>query len=238
MADLWHVSLSGGRTARVRFSWRADGDLSSKLDDEVVLAERRRALVPLPWYAVDQVHGASVVTVAPGQPPPAVGERPEADALVTSLDGVVLSVNTADCAPVALVGRRGVVGAVHAGWKGLLAGVVGQTVTAMRRLGAGPIEAYLGPCIHPECYEFGAADLAPLLDRFGPGVRSRSAAGTPALDLPAAVGRALGDAGVPLVASAEVCTSCAAATCFSHRARGDTERHALAIWMEGPGGDG
>jgi YfiH family protein len=225
--------------ARVRFTRRADGDLSARQADEQALAGRRAAVVALPWFSVRQVHGDDVRTVdTPVDRAPSSAEPPEGDALVTRLERVVLSVNTADCAPVALVGRRGVIGAAHAGWKGLAAGVVGQIVGAMRRLGSGPITAYLGPCIHPECYEFGLPDLERLEGRFGPGVRGRSAAGRPSLDLPAAVARALGDAGVPLVHSSEVCTACATSTCFSHRARGDAQRHALAVWIDDESTDG
>ena len=92
--------------------------------------------------------------------------------------------------------------------------------------------AWLGPCVHPECYEFGADDLAGLEQRYGRAVRTRTASGAVALDLPMAVGAALGGSGVALVGAADACTACDASRFFSHRARGDEGRHALAVWIE------
>jgi copper oxidase (laccase) domain-containing protein len=150
---------------------------------------------------------------------------------VTATPGAVLAVHAADCAPVALVSDQGVVGAVHAGWRGLELGVIGAAVEAMRGLGARTIEAELGPCIGPECYEFGARDLDRLADRLGERVRGRTADGSPALDVPAAVEAALDDAGVRLKAGARLCTACSADH-FSHRARRETARQALLVWLE------
>lgn len=167
-----------------------------------------------------QVHGARVVVVdAPGA---CHGE--EADAAVTTVAGPKLAVLTADCAPVALAGD-GVVGAVHAGWRGLAAGVVQAAVAELRRLGATRIEAALGPCIHPECYEFdGVAQWFP------PAVHGVTSDGRPSLDVPAAVRAALAEAGAELVHDEGVCTACSAQH-FSHRARGDVERQAMVVWM-------
>ena len=67
-------------------------------------------------------------------------------------------------------------------------------------------------------------------DRLGPGVRSRTSAGAPALDVPAAVRAALDAAGVPLAEDAGVCTACSADH-WSHRARGERERQALVAWL-------
>jgi polyphenol oxidase len=182
--------------------------------------------------ALDQVHGAQVHQIRGPGDLAQVSMRP-GDALVTDQSGVVLSVTSADCAPVALIGGAGVIGAVHAGWRGLLAGVVATAADAMRSLGAGTIVAWLGPCIHPECYEFGVHDLDALVRRFGPAVRGVTARGAPALDLPAVVAAALGRAEIALEGSADLCTGCADAGLFSHRARRDARRHALAVWMEG-----
>lgn len=99
----------------------------------------------------------------------------------------------------------------------------------MTDLGATTIGATLGPCIGPECYEFGAEPLARLADRFGPDVCSRTAAGSEALDLRAAVTAATDDAGVRLVASNPPCTACGDDH-FSHRAHGDQARQLSVIW--------
>jgi YfiH family protein len=108
-----------------------------------------------------QVHGADCVVV---EAPWAAGAGPRADAMVTDRPGLVLGIVTADCAPVLLAdAAAGVIAAVHAGWRGALAGVLEATLAAMRRLGAGRhgagrIDAAVGPCIHQESYEV-AADL-------------------------------------------------------------------------------
>jgi YfiH family protein len=177
------------------------------------------------------VHGSRVVDVT--RPGEHAGE--EADAAVTTHPDAVLCVLTADCAPISLTSAEGVRGVAHAGWKGLADGVVAATVAAMRDRGATRIEAALGPCIHPSCYEFSPADLDTVVAALGEHVRSRTAEGTPALDLPGAVRRALLDAGVELVEDPDVCTACDAdddgtPRWFSHRARGDEERQALVQW--------
>ena len=135
---------------------------------------------------------------------------------------------TADCAPVALASPEGIVGLVHAGWRGTLAGVVEAAVAAMRHLGATRVDAVLGPCIRAECYEFGDDDLDLLVARFGPGVRSRTTGGRRSLDLPAAVAVALADAGAALVDDHGGCTACSD-DWYSHRARGERERQATIV---------
>jgi YfiH family protein len=180
-----------------------------------------------PWSWLRQVHGDQVVVVdAPGA---RAGE--EGDALVSAAAGTALSVFTADCAPVALAGADGVIGVAHAGWKGLVAGVIPSTVERMRALGAGEITAALGPCIHAECYEFSPTDLDLVAGHLGDGVRSHTSGGRAALDMQAAVGAALERAGVALVHDAGVCTACAASEYYSHRARVETERQATLVWL-------
>jgi copper oxidase (laccase) domain-containing protein len=127
----------------------------------------------------------------------------------------VLAILTADCAPVALV-APGVVGAVHAGWRGVMAGVLEAAAAEIRRRSGGPITAVIGPCIHPECYEFSAADLEPIAARLGPEVTGETAGGQLALDLPVAVALALSEAGVEEITDIGVCTACSADH-FSHR---------------------
>ena len=127
-------------------------------DDRALVAENRRraaaALGANPGFLVGctQVHGAAVVVV---DEPWAPGNGPRADAMVTTRPGVALGVITADCAPVLLMGD-GVVGAVHAGWRGAVAGVLEAAVAAMERLGARRIAAAVGPCIGRQSYEVGA----------------------------------------------------------------------------------
>ena len=187
---------------------------------------RRRAVVDAPWTWLRQVHGDTVVSVAaPG------GEAgTKADASVTAASDCVLAVLAADCAPVALVSNGGVVAAAHAGWRGLVAGVLERAVDAVRNLGgSGDLKAVLGPCIHAECYQFGAADLAVVAAELGDGVRATAADGHPALDVPAAVRASLRRAGVTAVDDVGVCTACSD-DYFSWRARGELARQAMVVW--------
>jgi YfiH family protein len=76
----------------------------------------------------------------------------KADALVTTLPQVKLSVKTADCIPILLYSQD-VVAAIHAGWRGAHSGIIQNTVKVMQRLGAGEILAHIGPCIRQDSYE-------------------------------------------------------------------------------------
>lgn len=209
--------------AEVRFTKAADGDFSDAAD-AMSRAAAQRAIVDRPWKTVHQVHGDGVVVARTATP-----AGLDADALVTTDRAIALAVRTADCAPVALA-ADGVVGVVHAGWRGLMSKVVERAVEQMRELGANDVVAALGPCIHPECYEFGAATLDEVAALLGEVVRGTSSRGTPALDVPRAVRAALAGAGVDLVHDEGVCTACSSAH-WSHRARADAERQATVIWL-------
>jgi copper oxidase (laccase) domain-containing protein len=159
-----------------------------------------------------------------------------ADAAVTAAAGAALVVRTADCAPVALLADEAV-GIVHAGWRGLLLGVVEAAVAAVRDLGAGSLRAAVGPCIAGERYEFGVADLDLLAGRYGDSVRARTGAGRPALDLAAGVDAALRAAGVEMIERHGACTAAEPERWFSHRARRDRGRQGTFVWLDaGPGG--
>jgi YfiH family protein len=102
---------------------------------------------------VHQIHSADVVTVTDPS-----ADRPKADAMVTNIPGIALSVLSADCQPVLFADlQAGVIGAAHAGWRGALDGVLDATVDAMVRLGAdrARITAVIGPCISQRAYEVG-----------------------------------------------------------------------------------
>jgi YfiH family protein len=177
---------------------------------------------PAGWVWLRQVHGRRVVTVDA-----AAAEPPEADAAVTTAVGLPLVVMTADCAPVALASPGGIA-VVHAGWPGLEQDVLGAAVAALRTVAPGPVRAWLGPCVHPQHYEFGAEHLERLVERLGPEVASTTAAGTPALDIPAAVALGLARAGVADVVDVGVCTA-ASSDHFSHRRDGVTGRQAVVV---------
>ena len=154
----------------------------------------------------------------------------DADALVTATPGCTLAVRTADCAPIVLRGAA-TVGLVHAGWRGLVAGVIERAAEVMAELGDPPVSAVLGPCIRPGCYEFAGDDLDLLADRFGDEVRATTMWGTPALDLTAAVRSSCGAAGVSELDDHGACTACDPRW-FSHRARAEPERFVTLAWIE------
>jgi YfiH family protein len=125
-------------------------------DDPQAIAENRRRIAASfganALIGVHQIHSPTAVFVTT----PWTGERPHADALVTTTPGLVISVLTADCAPVLLADTRaGVVAAAHAGWKGAIGGVLEATVRLMREHGAQNIAAAIGPTIHQTSYEVG-----------------------------------------------------------------------------------
>jgi hypothetical protein len=192
-------------------------------------------------FRLRQVHGADVVVVGrpsvPGLAPWALstdGRPPEADAVVSGDGRSCLVVLTADCGSVALGSPEGVFGAVHMGWRGLTAGVLGRAVEAMAALGARSLVAGLGPTVHPCCYAFGADELDAVAQVVGDEVRAVTVEGGSALDLPAGVRAVLGRAGIPLVVDLDRCTGCGEDG-FSYRARADDARQGLFVWRTGSG---
>lgn len=180
-----------------------------------------------------QVHGARVLVVdAPrgGQPPP------KADALVTDRRGVVLFMRFADCVPILLHDPvRGVVGLVHAGWRGTVAGVARRAVEVMaERFGTDPadVQAALGPSVGPDHYPVGQEVVEQVEQAYGPAARSllTRTNGRVHLDLWAANERALRLAGVRSIEVAAICTACHVEDWYSHRGeRGKTGRFGALI---------
>ncbi|MFT7646010.1 MAG: copper oxidase (laccase) domain-containing protein [Candidatus Poriferisodalaceae bacterium] len=222
--------LIGDHRIAITMSDRSDGDMAPASDGVDV---RRRTLLGSArrWSWMRQVHGSTVHLVGP-EHEQCLGL--EGDGLVCSVgpDMGVLSIQTADCAPVVIHGVAEVA-VVHAGWKGLEADVVGVAVESIRNAGdSARLRAVLGPCIRVDQYEFGAEDLARLVDQFGPAVAGTTAWGTPGLDMKAAVVSSLKRHGVSIGFDVNRCTA-ADTRYFSHRARGDRERMTTAVRWDG-----
>lgn len=230
--------------ARVVFTDRHGGtsvapfeslNLAGHVGDDPVAVQRNherlaRALAladPSTWVRPFHVHGTRVLRVGALPVAAAPGEAVEADGSATTVAGVPLVAMGADCAPIALANDTAVA-AVHAGWRGAAAGVVAAGVDAVRELGTGPVRAVIGPTICGRHYEFGAADLATVTDRFGPAVVSTTDSGHPALDLPRALQVALAEAGVDDVTELGVCTV-ESADHYSYRRDGRTGRQAVVV---------
>ena len=200
---------------------------SLKLDarDPAAPANRARWADALgaPPVWLRQVHGADVAVLAAAD----LGTHPTADASVTREPGLACTVMVADCLPVLFCTADGrAVGAAHAGWRGLAAGVLENTVTALcRQAIARPADvlAWLGPCIGPRQFEvgldvlqaFGATEEAPssrFVRRDRPDGQARWLA-----DLPGLARDRLQRAGVPRISGGEWCTVEDASRFFSFR---------------------
>jgi polyphenol oxidase len=187
---------------------------------------------PTAWHLMRQVHGADVATVDRSTPPGA--ELRDVDALVTTLPGRVLGVQTADCVPVLLAGA-GAVAVAHAGRAGVALGVVTAALDALTRLGDDPprLRAVVGPSIGGCCYEV-PADLRDRVAADHPAAAATTTWGTPALDLPAAVAAELAESGVPDVQRVGGCTRCdPEGRWFSHRADPTTGRQLALVVRDG-----
>lgn len=172
-----------------------------------------------------QVHGADLATHdGPQQPSPfAHPGTPlqEVDGHVTAVPGLAPLVLTADCLPVALRGPGGVA-MLHAGWRGLAAGILAAGAEAV-----GATSAAVGPAVGRCCYEVGLEVLEAFED-LGDGIADGRM-----LDLPEVARRLLAETGVERVDSADLCTFCNPELFFSHRRDdGRTGRQGSLAWIE------
>lgn len=179
-----------------------------------------------------QVHGTTVLG------DPGVNE-PEADAAVTADPACVLAILTADCLPVVLVAAdQSEVGAAHAGWRGLAAGVLEATVAAMHTPPE-RLHAWLGPAAGPRRYEVGEEVFVAFTERdpAAAGAFVPTRPGHWHVDLYALARRRLAAAGLPATAvgGGDRCTIGEPDAFYSHRRDGRTGRMATLAWLGGPG---
>jgi hypothetical protein len=179
-------------------------------------------------FTVSQVHGSSVV-VASGSPDEARAER--ADAIVLA-EGRAGAMRVADCVPV-LVGDTvtGRAAAIHAGWRGVVGGVVPAALAAMRGRPADFVAA-IGPCIESGCFEVGADVAEQIADAVpAAGVVVKRDAGKAWVDLVVAVRAQLEACGVPATSIERVggCTRCDAERFHSYRRDGAASGRLLGV---------
>jgi hypothetical protein len=224
----WVTERAGGTSAGVY----ATLNLATHVGDapERVRENRARlragAALPAEPVWLEQVHGATVLDLDRDALAPA-------DGAVTARPGVVCAVLTADCLPVILADSAGSrVGIAHAGWRGLLTGVLPAAVRALR---AAPDElvAWLGPAISAPAYEVGAEVRDAYLARdpgaelcFAPNARGRWQA-----DLYALARASLAAAGVTAVHGGDFCTFGEGGRFFSHRREAPCGRIATLVWL-------
>ncbi len=201
-------------------------------DDPAAVAANRarlRTFLPADPLWLNQVHGAAVIDA----------ERcegvPEADAAFARSAGRVCAVLTADCLPVLLCDDEArVVAAAHAGWRGLAAGILENTV---RRMGVPPqrMRAWLGPAIGPAAFEVGDEVRTAFVARdpdAAAAFAARPAAGKWCADLYLLARQRLHAAGVTRVSGGSVCTVSSPAHFYSYRRDAVTGRFASLIWLD------
>jgi YfiH family protein len=210
-------------------------NLATHVGDRFPDVQRNRALLQASLPAqpawLSQVHGTTVVDAA------AILEPVKADASIALLPNVVCAIQTADCLPVLFCDTAGrAVGVAHAGWRGLAAGVLENTVARMRSAGAGEILAWLGPAIGPQQFEVGADVLEAFVARDA----GMQAAFAPIVQRP---GKYLADiyrlarftlakVGVDRVSGGDFCTVSDARRFYSYRRNGVTGRMAALVWIK------
>ena len=223
----------------VAFTTRAGGvsegpyaslNLGRKSGDDVARADENRRIVcdaigaDVEKLALNfQVHSSRVLRAEAGM------RDEHADGLWTDEPGLPILAMSADCLPI-VVARvdtdEPAVAVLHAGWRGLLAGIV---PAGMDALGDGPLAAAVGPAIGPCCYEVGEEVAAPFRDRFGSDVVREGR-----LDLWTSAERALRATGIERVDRFDRCTACEPDTFFSHRRdAGRTGRQGVIAYVAG-----
>jgi hypothetical protein len=203
-------------------------------DDPASVAENRRRLarsldLPAEPHWLQQVHGTTVRDAD-------AHSGGAADAMIASAPGEVCVVLTADCLPVLLCDDSGLhVGAVHAGWRGLAAGVIEATILAFMRKGvaAEKLLAWIGPSIGPRAYEVGddVRDAFLARDPAAAAGFAENARGRWQLDMPLIARRRLAAAGVTRVWGGDLCTHGDPRRFFSYRRDGTCGRQATLIWL-------
>jgi polyphenol oxidase len=206
-------------------------------DAAAAVAENRRRVcahlrLPAEPLWLEQVHGTDVLDLDKVGSA-ASAAPPTADAAIARRAGNVCVMQVADCLPVFFASRDGsAVGAAHAGWRGLAAGVLEATVA---RLGVPPGEliAWLGPAIGPQHFEVGEEVRAAFLrhDAAAAAAFAANASGRWQCDLGALARRRLGALGVTAVFGGGWCTYADPARFFSYRRDGQCGRMAALIWL-------
>jgi polyphenol oxidase len=223
-------TFRGGGTSPIRFN---SLNLGAHVgDDPAAVAENRARLVraaglPSEPCWLTQVHGVAVKNLDAE-----AGDSAAADAAFTRQPGRVCAILSADCLPVLFASESGdVVGAAHAGWRGLAAGVIEAIVGAMG-VPAEQLLAWFGPGIGPRHFEVGTEVRDAFLgrDTGADQAFTRNSRGRFLADLQALARRRLGTLGVTRVYGGGECTYASADRYFSHRRDGNTGRQATLIW--------
>lgn len=222
MNGIFHPQWDAPARVHAIMTTREAGDMASR----EARARLRQSLPADPAW-LRQVHGAAVVDLDSS------GPHATADAAITRSSKRVCAIQVADCMPVLFAERSGaVVGAAHAGWRGLAAGVLEATIEAMRVPGEEML-AWLGPAIGPRVYEVGDEVRARFLghDDGARGAFSPTRPGHWLLDLYWVARQRLQAKGVKSLYGSGLCTYSDRDRFYSYRRDGPTGRMAALIWL-------
>ena len=233
MADVLLPDWPAPPGVRAFTTTRALGNLATHVgDDPQAVAARRtglRSLLPSEPLWLDQVHGRECVAAESARPGVA------ADASFATTPGRVCAILTADCLPVLICDSGGrAVAAIHAGWRGLAAGVIENAIDGMAPPD-GDWLAWLGPAIGPQRYEVGADVRGAMMQALPECAAMFGAVGEGKwlCDLYGIARLQLAKAGVTRVWGGDHCTWTERETFYSHRRGGQAGRMATLIWIEG-----
>jgi YfiH family protein len=211
----------------IRPDWLVPARVHAVMTTRNTSDEDLRVLLPSEPAWLHQVHGVHVIDL----------DRPhgnrEGDAAITRQKATVCAIRVADCMPVLLADDAGkAIGAAHAGWRGLCAGVIEETIGAMRVPGDKLI-AWLGPAIGPKSYEVGDEVRTAFLRRDAAAERAfaPSRRGHWLLDLYAVARQRLSGRGVERVFGGGYCTYTDAQRFHSYRRDRTSARMAAFLWM-------
>jgi YfiH family protein len=178
--------------------------------------QTRHDALPSDVFLAKQVHGVRALRITREDSPQKVAMQ-EADALWTTEPGIKVGIRTADCGPVLLRHHQNIcVAAIHAGWRGAVAGIVPKTLTEIcttLNLNSADFDAEIGPCIGADLYEIGPEVAVQISKAFlKPGHGDRSY-----FDLRGLIAEQLREAGVKNIKISEHCTFSEPENYYSHR---------------------
>lgn len=229
------VSNNGANGAFATFN------LGMHVNDRPADVKKNRALLrkylPSTPKWLEQVHGTKSIWIEQAAEPPA---REKGDAALSRQYNTVCAIMVADCLPVYLCDTAGtIVGVVHAGWRGLAAGVIEQSIAAMQ-IDPNTLMAWLGPAIGPDHFEVGD-EVRRAFIAHDPGVADAFTVKTNLAvhtekkwyaDIFKLAQQRLANAGVTQIYGGGICTYSDPERFFSYRRDGETGRMAALIWLE------
>jgi len=227
---------SAGRYAGLNVSYRV-GDDNKVVSQNVCDMKAAIGIHDGKIVTMQQVHGDNLIEITDKK----MKETGEADGVVTAESGVYLGVLTADCVPLLFIApKQRLAAAVHAGWKGTLAGIATKTVEYFKSrygVASGELEVALGPSIGVCCYDVNNDVATPLMKKWGalttPSIAMKS--GKPHINLSRLNRDILRSAGVPGKQLFQIgpCTSCAPDEFFSYRRQGGETGRQIGVvgWL-------